>query len=629
MSDIEFTNIWENAAVTQRCVIIHGKCAKLPPGEGSVVVYFDQMRFPALRFPLADGFFKAFVPLEEGPNKLKFEIQVDKNTTYKKTLNVRYLPVKENPPVHFCLLVAKDSPFLFETMPYKKEREGNDLGTAVKKMRMAAYMMSAFTMEQMNRNGCGFRSFFPYSEEEEDTITNRDHLKKMTAHIHIVKVDKTKDEINDPNRAQQNHDATDNGALFGFASDALKAYGGPFATGDMVNAACIYLDTHYDQKLDLIEGHAALGGCVNNIRLAIFGGHGLWSWPTCIEDIPYACLDETLTDKKYVGNDTGGIGCAWEAMCISMGAFQHEVGHMLGCPHEPEGIMLRGYIYWQRAFTAIEGYSNVQKKVVCRHPMPQDEAIWYRGDIVRFLNHPSFSLPGDINRFVVNASRPLVFPLDDGIDARCPQGIYMVDIQVGEFSRAILEYNDLPSNLRLTKKDIQNALPNEWKNKPVHLHVHGKPMEQTDIEDLDKFISESHYDRPDLKFTQVLGNENGDSIDVSLPAKRVSMVRVFSGNALDAVEFCFHDGTSVKFGKDGGSPHEIRIDDDDEFLGLCIMAGYWIDAAGVITKKFTSPVFGGTGGSRVDLVPPQGYRFAGLHGWAGSWMSGLCLGYSK
>lgn len=585
------------------------------------------MTFPALRFPLGEGRFKAFVPLEEGENKLKFETDVPGKKAITAELRVRYLPPPENPPVHFCLLVAKDSPYTFETMPYKQEREGNDIGTAVKKMRMAAYMMSAFTMEQMNRNGCGFRSFHPYSEVEEDTLTNRDTLKKLTAHIHIVKVDRTKAEINDPNRAQQNHDATDNGALFGFANDALRAYGGPFATDSFVQAACIYLDTHYDQQLDLIEGHAALGGCIGNLRLAIFGGHGLWSWPTCIEDIPYACLDETLTDKRYVGNDTGDIGTAWEAMCISMGAFQHEVGHLLGCPHEPEGIMLRGYIFWERAFTAIEGYSNCNKKVVCRYPKKEDEAIWYRADIIRFLNHPSFSLPGDKNRFVVNPSRPLVFPVENGFDAQCPQGIYMIDLQVGEFSRRVLEYDQLPTEVQLSKKDIQDALPQEWRNQPVHVHVHGKPLEQADIENLDEFVKNASTG---LMYSLTLGNEGGRPIHIEVPHdRRVTMVRIHAGCGLDGVELFFDDGSSALLGKAAGEPHDVKIEGSNEFLGISIRSGAWVDAGGVITRDFASPLWGGTGGSLVNLLPPHGYRFAGLRGWFTNWLDGIAVGYKK
>lgn len=622
---MEFTNIWQNAAVSQRCVLVHGQCPV--DGEGSVVIYYKDETFPALRFPFGGRRFKALVPLQEGDNTVKFELDVPNAEKLSSELQVRYIPPPENPPLHFCLLVAKDSPYTFQTMPYKQEREGNDLGTAVKKMRMASYMMSAFTQEQMNRNGCGFRSFHPYAEKEEDTLSNRDNNPALTTHIHVVKVDKTKAEINDPNRAQQNHDAKDAGALFGFAFDALKAYGGPFATDEFVQAACIYLDTNYDAKLDLIEGHAALGGSIGNFRLAIFGGHGLWSWPTCIEDLPLACLDDTVTDKRYVGNDTGELGSAWEAMSVSMGAFQHEVGHLLGCPHEPEGIMLCGYSFFERAFTALEGYSNCNKRVVCRYPDVKDEPFWYRADIVRFLNHPSFSLPGDKNRFVINAAKPLVFPVENGFSAQCPQGIYMIDLQVGEFSRKVLEY-DLPTEVQLSIQDVQDALPQEWRNKPVHVHVHAKPMEQVDIDDLEAFAKTAKDSG--IIYSKSLGNEGGEPVFATLPEnKRVTMVRLHSGGGLDGIEFFFKDHDPVLLGKRNGQPHDVEIADDNEFLGISVRTGAWVDAGGVLTKNFASPMFGGSGGSLVNLLPPHGYRFAGLRGWSSNWMDGIAIGYCK
>lgn len=625
MSDIKFTNIWENAAVSQRCIIVHGESRSVGSGVGSVIVWFDSYKFPAQRYPLVNGFFRALVPLQEGANALTFETDVPNQAPQKATLNLKYLPIKDNPPVHFCLLMARDSPGTFDSMPYRTSSEGNGLPTAVKKLRMASYMMSAYTMEQMNRNGHGLRSFTPYSEFEEDTISARDHQKRMTTHIHVVRLDQTVAEIRDANLAQQNSNGNNTGGLFGIAHDALRKYGGPFNTDEFVQAACIFLDAHWDTQQKLVLAHAALGGGINNCKLAIFGSHAMWSWPSCLEDLPTACLDETRTDTNYVINDANQSGTAWEALCIGMGAFQHEIGHLLGCPHQPDGIMLRGYLFWTRSFSALEGYSSRDNKVVCRAPRPQDEDHWNRLDIQRFLYHPSFALPNEKERFR-DQKKPLVFASPEGITAQCAQGIYMVDFQVGEWPRAHYEYNLVPE-VTLSLNEIKNAVPREWRGKPITMHIYAAPKEEIEINNVDEFVDRAKKNSHNgVVQSSTLGEEKGDLKTCSLPkGKSPSLVRIFSGLALDGIEFIYPDGQSVMFGNRGGSPKDVPIERNDEFVGIALRSGLWVDAAGVITRNQRSPLFGGGGGGSVDLLPPKGHRFAGLRGWYGNWCNGIAM----
>lgn len=601
---------------------MHGRSSSIGHGEGSVKVFFDSYQFPGQRYPLSKGFFRALIPLERGDNAITFETDVPNAPPQRKTLKLRYLPIDANPPVHFCLLLAKDSPEQFDALPDRVKREGgNNLGTAVKKMRMAAYMTSAFTLEQMNRNKCGMRSYKPYSQVEPDTLSCRDMSPRETAHIHIVRCNRTTAEIRDANIAQQNSSGKDTGALFGIAHDALKAYGEPFADG-FVQAACVFLDGHWDPKQNLILGHAALGGGINNLKLAIFGSHAMWSWPTCLEDLSYACLDETKTDTRYVANDSNQSGTAWEALCVGMGAFQHEIGHLLGCPHEPSGVMLRGYLFWTRSFSALEAYSSRENRVVCRSPQPSDEDHWHRLDIMRFLHHPSFSLQNEPTR---PSGKPMIYILNSGIVAQCPQGIYMVDFHVGGNSRNHREY-DLVKELSLTLDDIRSAIPPEFRGKPIELHIHAAPMEQQDLKDVVKLIKLSKSKQCSV----TLGVENGNIKECSLPqGQSPVLVRIYSGLALDGIEFIYPKGLSVLFGQKGGSPKDYPIANGDKFVGISLRVGAWVDAAGVITEHSRSPLWGGTGGGNVDLIPPNGYKFAGLKGWYGSWCNGIALKYCK
>lgn len=618
---INFVNVWDNAMVSARMVIVHGQVRNCPDGPGSVVVYFPD--FPAQRFPSMHGYFKAFIHLEKGDNVLKFESEGPNGHRSTDTLRLRYFPVEQNPPVHFCLLVAKDSPLKFDAPEYKIKQEGHGLDTAVRKLRLASYMMSAFTMEQMNRNDMGLRTFRPYEEVEPDTVSNRDrNEKRKTAHIHIVRMDKTVAEIRDPDVAQQNPKAKRAGDLFGWASEALKKYGGPFSSDGFVQAACIYLDTHWDPRQQLVLGHAALGGNTNNIRLAIFGGHTLNAWPTCVEDIPRAFLDDTRTDTRVIANDAGQSGTAWEACNVGQGAFMHEIGHLLGCPHEPSGVMLRGYLNWNRSFMAIEGYNLRENRRRLDIVTSSDEDYWHRLDIMRFRFHRSFALPGEPS--LNSGAKPSVFPTNDGFSASCPSGIYMVDIHSDGNSRGHIEFMDCPTDICISNADLARAIEPQYRGKPLEIHVHARHMEQSDVDNLQRFCEASRQGK--LMRSATAGREAGTPMEVRLPNKPLARVTVFSGNALDGIEFTYQDGENIMFGKKGGSPHAYHVN-GDELLGISVRCGYWVDAAGVVLSRGRTDVTGGPGGGIVDLVPPRGHRIAGVFGFFEQWCQGVGVLY--
>lgn len=619
-TDIIFENISDNSVVSQRCVLVHGRSRSLGKKEGYVIVEFDGEKFPKQKFLLSNGFFRALIPLEIGDNAITFTTDVSGSYNQHKTLRLRYVPAENAPPIHFCLILAKDSPKSFDVIPHSQRvryEGGNTLEIAVKKMRMAAYMTSAFTLEQMNRNKFGMRSFKPFSLVEQDTLSEQGSVDRETAHIHIICCDKTTAQIRDANIAQQNDKATDGDALFGIACTALRKYGGPFNNG-FAQAACIFLDSHWDPNQKIILGHAALGGCDGDLRVAIFGSHALWSWPTSLESLSSACLDCTETDVSHVANDSNQSGTAWEALCISMGAFLHEIGHLLTCPHEPSGVMLRGYLFFTRSFIALEAYSSREKKVVCRSPQPKDEDYWHRLDLLRFLRHPSFLLPGETIR---EGPKPAVFISTTEIIVQDPRGIFMLDVHVDDMSRGHLEYNLIP--VRCIKlDDIRRLVPAEFQGKPMSLHIHCAPMEEVIINDVEKRMQNSQP----VPHMLTLGHEEGEFKEVALPlSKPPSLVRIHAGSGLDGIEFVYPDRQVILFGNRGGSAHDVPLTPEDGFLGISLRAGLWIDAAGVVTAGSRSPIWGGPGGGQTELVPPHGYRFAGLKGWFTDWCMGISM----
>lgn len=264
--DIDLFNLRENEQIVSPCLIVHGKCNKQ---NGAKTVQVQHPQLPPITYPIHNQFFKATVILTPGENKLTFV--TDTNTA--RTIVCYYTPLTQNPPVHLCLILAKDSPLQFDSPREQKDREGgNGLELAIKKLRLGARLMQAYTNEQMLRNSMGNRTF-PFVEEFTwDTLFERPAMRN-TIKIHVVRSEKTVKEIQDPDIAQQNSKGKNTGALFGIAMDALKSYGGPFTNNEKpVQAACMFLDTHWDGKL--IRGHAALGGVTTALSSPFLGRTG-------------------------------------------------------------------------------------------------------------------------------------------------------------------------------------------------------------------------------------------------------------------------------------------------------------------------------------------------------------------
>ena len=165
-------SISDGSWVHQKVLLIFGECADASrPLDGQLTVNHHQESFPSTQWPVADSHFKALVYLQPGPNRLRFDFVSPKLSshngqlqTHSSWISINFLPLISSPPLHLCILVAKDSEETYDAMPERIQREGNNLATAIRKFRMAAYLWQAFTAEQMNRNGFG-RRCYRYEEE--------------------------------------------------------------------------------------------------------------------------------------------------------------------------------------------------------------------------------------------------------------------------------------------------------------------------------------------------------------------------------------------------------------------------------------------------------------------------------
>ncbi|KAL1982447.1 hypothetical protein VTN96DRAFT_1294 [Rasamsonia emersonii] len=654
-------SISDNSWVHQKVLLVYGQIGdpNQHPLDGTLTVFHNQDSFPSTTWPVSESHFKALVHLVPGPNRLRFDFSSPKlssgsaASSHTSWISINYLPLANVPPLDLVILLGKDSEGTFDAVPERVRREGNGLDTAIRKYRMAAYLWQAFTGEQMFRNGFGRRCFRFEEEWQTGTLSQRDTLAgqmRNEAKIHIVRSEKTVAELRDLNIAQQYGPATKKNELFNIAMKAVKDYFRPHADQKRY-VAVLLLDSHWDTASQTITGHAALGSSSDNVKMAIFGSHSLQSYPSCLEEVVPAFTDCTRTDARYVGNDCGESGSNWEAANIGIGAHLHEVGHLFGCPHQESGIMLRDYVRLNRTFITRESYSTRTKSPGLKLCLPSDECGWHRLDALRFRFHPCFRLPSDPP--APSDDSVQVWPVDNGkILITASSGVAFIEIYAEgdetchsfiEFVNAESPNSGVPRQVTVTESELRQQLPAEKQKKKVRLEIFSGGLGSHTVPDLSSLRSkqslvklpkgQTGYKGSMLGFSQLEGSQPEQVILESafIQTKLLTSIKVYHGEALDGLEFCYEDATSQLFGKRGGKPggDEFVFDTrrGENLLGFYVRAGAWIDGIEILTSLGRkSGVYGNAkGGSGHTLIPPRGYSIAGVSGSCGPWVDGFSL----
>ena len=565
--------------VYQKVLLLYGTIGEAAQHkiDGVITASRYDDAFPSVSWPVSDSHFKLLVYLQPGPNKIRFDFSSPKlanssstNPIHASYLTLHMLPPMNSPPLQLAILMAKDSPGTFDATPARSEREGNNLDTAIKKFRMAAYMWQAFTAEQMSRNKLGRRAF--RFEEEWTTGTSNyrdreDGIMRSEAKIHVIRCDKTVEELRDLNKAQQNDKATDKNALYAVAADAIKEQLKPLP-GQKNYVSVLLLDAHWDTSSKVITGHAALGGAAGDLQLGIFGSHCLYSYPTSFEDVVPAFTDCTPTDTNFVANDCNDAGSSWEAANIGIGAHLHETGHLFGCPHQEGGIMARDYVVLNRSFVSREAYST-RTKTKGGLALQGDECVWHRLDCLRFRAHPAFRLPCDPP---MNSDAGVqAFAVENGnIIAKAATGISFVEIY-GEGDDVCHSWIEMPienpallRQVTLTEQDLRSRLPDGARKGRVRISVKSHGGQSLDIADIKEFTSKQQavklkggkfaFPSRRVGASEMQGTEPHEIVfsSVTKQERLMSRVIVYHGAAVDGLEFVYDDDSTQLFGKRGG-----------------------------------------------------------------------------
>ena len=566
----------------QKVLLVHGTIGE--PGQrlldGTLTICRGDDAFPAILWPVWESQWKALVYLQPGPNRLRFDFSNPKlgntsSTPSHSTLMVHMMPPMNAPPLHLAILLGSDSAGTFDAVPARAEREGNGIDIAVRKFRMAAYLWQAFTAEQMWRNKLGRRTFRFDEEWITGTANIRDRemgIMRSEAKVHIIRTERSVEELRDLQKAQQNPKASNKGALFDIAKRAVTNYFQPLE-GQKLHVSVLLLDSHWDTASQIITGHAALGGGTGDLRLAIFGSHCLQSYPSSFEEVVPAFTDCTPTDKNYVANDCNEAGSSWEMANIGIGAHLHETGHLFGCPHQESGIMLRDYIRLNRSFVSREAFSTRTKSkggVVSR----DQECFWHRLDCLRFRSHPCFKLPSDPP---MNPDDSIhAWPVDGvNVVVSAPTGVTHMEIYSdGDgICRSWVEFpsetpgSQVPRSVTLSEADLRSRLPEEKQRGVLKISIKSCGGGNLDIDDFHRLVSaeESSVKLENgrtafMSKSLGLGNTPGSSrsrlifTSAERASRVLSRVVVYHGMAVDGIEFCYDDNSSQLFGKRGGKP---------------------------------------------------------------------------
>ncbi|KAK8069309.1 peptidase family-domain-containing protein [Apiospora phragmitis] len=654
------TNVSENSWVSQKVLLVNGTIGDAVQNslDGTVTVSRLDDGFPPTTWPVCESHFKALVYLVPGANRLRFDFASPKlansgspNPIHSSYITVHMVPPTSSPPLQLVILLAKDSPATFDATPARIEREGNGLETAIRKFRMAAYLWQAFTAEQMWRNKFG-RRVFRFEEEWTHGSTNQRDREMGTmrseARIHVIRSEKTLAEIRDLERAQQNPKATKNGELYDIAAEAVKDYFKPLP-GQKQYVSVLLLDAHWDTTAQTVTGHAALGGNAGDLQLAIFGSHCMHSYPSSMEEVVPAFTDCTHTDTSYVANDCNESGSSWEAANIGIGAHLHETGHLLGCPHQENGVMLRDYTRLNRSFVVREAYST-RTKSKGGLVLQGDECTWHRLDCLRFRNHPCFRLPNDP---VLNSDPSVqAWPVDEGkVQITAATGVSYVEVypEGDDLCHTWIEYpfenGSVQRNVTLTEKLLREKLPEDKRQAKLKVCVKSLGGGNLDIVDfsnlcskassfkLSPMLGKTAYRSNKLGHSQMQGSEPQEFVFTSVKEKNRLLLRIvfYHGFAVDGMEFFYDDDTSQLFGKRGGKPGGDTFKMDtfrgEYITGFFVRSGFWIDGIQVLTSLGRkSPIYGNPhGGDPHTLLPPRGYTVCGVSGSCGDWVDGFSV----
>ncbi|KAI9295778.1 hypothetical protein K502DRAFT_341473 [Neoconidiobolus thromboides FSU 785] len=629
---INLLNVKNEEIVYQKLILITGEIKNNNTDKEGALVVIDTLK-QIYHYSVVNNIFKCLVPLIEGNNLIQFYFnQIEYH------LNLNYQRDNTKPAYQLAILVAKDSDLTFENLPNKR----NDLDSAIRRLRMAAYIWQAYIREQMIINGYNNSTINFVEKYQQDTIYTNENIFNNTADVMILKSEYTMEQIRDKDIAQQYKfkegdlpvDKSKPG-LLNILKETLNKYG----IKDEFRVACLILDTKYDREIDLIRGHAAVQGINDKELMSIMGSHTTFAWPETISEIIPCFMDLTKVDRNYLADERKGTGLHMDAYCIGIGAFLHEVVHALGCPHTPTGIMNRGYEEFYKPFLLVCPKSN-RFIPILEHNM----AHFHITNLNRMRLHRCCSIPNEYMFYNNNLEQFKLYFIDEKIHIEFNNGIGQILILNGDEILYIQNHmkqhlNQLPKKVEISiNQEIINLIQNEKYNN-LRMEINGLYQLKI-INDFKSFILNSkiikhnqcyykgevigttNNNHPNIQYFEVIFDNSINSINLLIHA----------GIYIDGIKFYNNNNNELIFecGGNGGNQYNLNNLNLNQVISMKVNAGYFVDGFQFnINNQNQNQWFGGHGGKSSSLYLPPNCIIRGFYGYSSNVLHGLGLIYIR
>ncbi|KAJ6788246.1 hypothetical protein PWT90_08884 [Aphanocladium album] len=638
-------NINENSWVYQKTILLYGTIgdSATVPIDGTITVSRLDDDIPPISWPVCDSHFKVLAYLQPGPNKLRFDFASPKlanstssNPIHSSHLTIHMIPSMGSPPLQLAVVIAKDSPGTYPAAPTRADREGNNIETAVRKYRMAAYLWQAFTAEQMWRNKMGRRSFRFEEEWTSGSANYRDRetgSMRSEAKVHVIVCDKTVAELHQL-ADSRGTSAASREAMKTIVTNAVNTYFG-LPPNQKNYVAAMLLDIEWDRSPDATDTTTQVSAH-DETTVALLGSQYLQHYPSSLEEVAPAFTDCTPTDTHLVKNQCNEAGSSWEAANVGIGAHLHEIGHLFGCPLQETGVMLKDYVVFSRTFVTREAYST-RTKTKGGLALQGDECAWHRLDCLRFRAHPAFRLPRDPpSSFDASVQ---AYAVENGtLLAVASSGISFVEIY-GHDDQVCHSWMEFPVDsttthrqIALSEQDITTRLPETMRNGSIRISIKSHGGDSLDIENVKQFISKSQavkmkgskqgFRSSHVGTAQPPGAQPEDLLFTSALTDGVmTRLNVYhDAEVVYGLEFVYDDEKTQIFGnragKIGGDSYEFDLRRGEYLSGFTVKGGSTIYGIQVLTSLGRkSRVFGNPyAGSSHTIIPPRGYTICGVSG---------------
>lgn len=359
------------------------------------------------------GRFKALIELVPGPNHLELSAGAARTV-----LTLRYRPASSPYVVRFIYFTDNSG-----DTEYQSEL-ADDPQNFREKLSTAAKLMQTFTAERLYEMGYGRRTFNLELDAEGEV------------QVHVLAGPHSGDYYRSLSGLNLFY------SIYGTVNSQLPS---PIARNVVLPAF-----TRFDPVSRQLRGHAALGGG----NLALFGSHGLFTWPDRIGEAQSAFLDPTPVDLTRTGDDAVGRSTYWALASTTMGATLHELGHPLDLPHSPDpwDIMSRGFDHLNRFFTLWEPpHAYAPQPYVFS---PGEEARWGPTHAPR-LAYRRWLEPEDQEYRDFPAPTVRLDPTTDRIRIEAAYGIRMVGLDAEGLSRNSLAFpKRAPRQLEYSRAEL-------------------------------------------------------------------------------------------------------------------------------------------------------------------------------